>query len=181
MSSLRPVNYCWLIPEPLAAERFRRVIGSIGARFDAPAFPPHLTLIGNLRGNTTALSADARRLSKALVPFEVHPTGIQHSGQFFRCVFISVALDGPLARARDLADRLLGGARSGEAYLPHLSLLYGEFPSETRQRLCAQIAPEVLAPFRVDRVQLIAGARLPQDWRILATFRLGAAPAKPSR
>ena len=175
MSCLTPISYCWLIPEALAAKRFGQLIQSISARFNAPAFPPHLTLVGNLRNNTTTLCADARRLSEALVPFEIHPTGIQHCEQFFRCAFLSVALDGPLARARDLAGNLFGVASSDQAYLPHVSLLYGEFPPRTRQALCAEIAPEILAPFRVDRIQLVAGAKLPKDWRILATFRLGAA------
>jgi 2'-5' RNA ligase len=175
MSSLTPISYCWLIPEALAVKRFGQVIRSISARFNAPAFPPHLTLIGNLRNNTTALCADARKLSDALVPFDIHPTGIQHSEQYFRCAFLSVALDGPLARARDLAGKLFGVVSSDEAYLPHVSLLYGEFGLQTRQTLCAEIAPEILAPFRVDRIQLVVGAKLPKDWRILATFRLGAA------
>jgi 2'-5' RNA ligase len=170
-----PVHYLWMVPEAQAHRRLAALIESLSAPLGAPVFEPHVTLLGTLEGPADALVEHTGRLAAALPEFEVRPAGIEHLRQFYRCLFLRLEMTQALARARALAQQVFRIADSDPDYLPHLSVLYGEYPVATKRRLQETVTPQNLAPFRVDRLQLVAGAARPEAWRRVATMSLQGA------
>ena len=72
-------------------------------------------------------------------------TGVSWGPAYYQCVFVDVAGDQELVRARDLAGSLFAVSTPAH-YRPHLSLIYGDVSVETRQRL----AYELGSSLRVD-------------------------------
>ncbi|AUX40921.1 hypothetical protein SOCE26_023230 [Sorangium cellulosum] len=131
----------WLIPGGSLRERLRELIASLARETGGPAFAPHVTLLGGLRGEGAALAAQLGRLGAALRPVELRLRGPATGSTRHQCVFLDVAPAEPLAALRGAAAAVFGG--DDTAFRPHVSLVYGDLLSEHRRALAAD--PRVAA------------------------------------
>jgi 2'-5' RNA ligase len=171
------LHYLWLVPEEKAQRRLASFVKSIATRLDTVAFAPHVTLLGRLWGGSDDLSIEAETLAKSLTPFDIHFTGVGDENEFFRSLFLRIALDETLAAARRQAEQAFMSTELPASYSPHLSVLYGSYPAAVKEAIRNELEPDVLAPVTIDRLQLIAGGEQPQEWRAVATFRLAGSSA----
>jgi 2'-5' RNA ligase len=171
-NGVTPVHYLWLMPEARVSRRLGDVIRALTARAGLPSFEPHVTLLGSVTGAASRLVEDTRRLAQMMAPLPIAISGVEHSAQYFRCVFLSAVLDPALASARARAERALESQGTPEHFSPHLSLLYGDLSPGIRRQLCDSIAGTYPARFTVDRLQLVAGAPDYGDWQMIAAFDL---------
>jgi len=54
--------------------------------------------------------------------------------------------------------------------MPHLSLLYGDFPRETKRSIIAALGDELAASFEVNKLHLFSTEGEAEDWFIVETF-----------
>ena len=152
------------------------MVRSLATRFDAPIFEPHVTLYSGPLGSTDQPDKIIREAAQSVSEIFLHVTGINHSEQFTKSLFIEFATNDALTKLSEALKR-----RSSQpidyVLKPHLSLIYASLATETRQRLVNEFS--VLSQVvRFDAVKAMVNAgptRTRKDfetWRIVASARL---------
>ena len=127
----------WLCPAEPAQSYFAASIGDLAARYDAPAFEPHLTIYVTKAERETperVLSKVAQRRRRYQLPIR----GLDYSDKFTKTLFIQFAPNKELTRfSEDL--RRASVSQNDYELNPHLSLIYKEMDQETKGQLAASI------------------------------------------
>ena len=161
----------WLVPEGPEGLAISALVGELSARFGTPQFAPHVTLLGGIAASADAAVATARDLAATLSDLSIRFDGLEHSADYFRALVVRVAPDLPILDARRRAQAAFPAEPVGP-FVPHLSLLYGTLPVETRRHLAAEVresAPPAIV-MRALEVQQTEGT--PAEWRRLARLPL---------
>ncbi len=161
----------WLRLENEARERFQALIAILSRRYHAPLFEPHVTLLGDITGSDAEVMAKTARLALEIEPFDMQLTTADHRDEYYRCLYVKAVPTNALMEANRLARRLFESA-SGNKYLPHLSLLYGDFSTQEKEKILAEINCTFKATFRVNRLALYTTEGAPEKWRCVKTFPL---------
>jgi 2'-5' RNA ligase len=162
----------WLMPGGSAREALQGTIRSLGGRFRSPLFEPHVTLLSKVTGEEAAVIEKAGALASALAPVEIRLTRADHRGEYFRCFFILVDPSPAVMGAHETAKRVFG-IESGEAYLPHLSLVYGEFTPEQKAGALGTAAAFSGLAFTADKIYLYRTQGEVKDWKRVEVFGCG--------
>ena len=152
----------WLRPENEARERFQALIAMLSRRYHAPLFEPHITLLGGITGADAEVTAKTTGLALEIEPFEVQLTTADYRNEYYRCLYVKAVPTNALREAHRLARRLFEPA-SGDEYMPHLSLLYGDFNAQEKEKILAEIGRRFDAAFRVTRLALYATEEAPDN------------------
>jgi 2'-5' RNA ligase len=73
--------------------------------------------------------------------------------------------------AHELARKLF--VKATNAYMPHLSLLYGHYSIEQKNKIMATLSETLQLSFTVDNFELIrSGSEDPKDWNPILTVPL---------
>ena len=162
----------WLMPPPAIGARLAALIQDLSARYGTPAFEPHITLLGGIGGGEKDIAARSAHLAAATPPLPLRLTTVDQRAEYFQCLFVHVAGTDALARASALARTLFDRTRDPE-YMPHLSLMYGEFDPAAKAAIVAEIGARLDLEFVADRLALYATGDRLQDWRAIGNFTLG--------
>jgi 2'-5' RNA ligase len=152
----------------------RRLAGTIldlSREYAAPAFEPHVTLAGGIRGPAREVASKMRDLARRIPPFTVRLTEVDGLDDYFRCLFVRVATTHPIMTANKAAREAFL-LEPQPAFMPHLSLLYGHLPSSVKERIIASLARRFELEFKVSGLHLYLIKGLPQTWRRVASFGL---------
>ena len=159
------------MPRGDVCDRLARIIQRLSTRYGAPQFSPHVTLLGGCVGPRRELICKSAGLAAALRPFTLRLEEIGFLDEYFRCLFVHVALTEPLRRAHQAARRAFGHERE-PAFMPHLSLLYGNFPRSPKEEVIAEMGPRLGIQFKVRSLYLWQTHGQPRHWRRVACFGL---------
>jgi hypothetical protein len=133
------------------------LIGDLARQTGGPAFAPHVTLQSRIDLPAPAVVAALAGMGRALARVELELVRPAETGEYFRAVFLEVALTGELAALRRRMEALFG--QTPGAFEPHVSLVYGHVPEAQRREIAGD--PRVLG---------LAGARCParrlEVWRV---------------
>ncbi|WP_433934901.1 2'-5' RNA ligase family protein [Sorangium cellulosum] len=155
----------WLVPGGAPRARLQQLIEALARETGGPAFAPHLTLLGGLRGDGGDLAAKLRSLGGARGPVALEARGPATGSAYHQCVFLDVAPTEPLAALRRAAEAAFGARET--PFRPHVSLVYGDLPADRREALAAD--PRVLALARdawcAERLELWAVEGEAGRWR----------------
>jgi hypothetical protein len=165
----------WLVPVARDKERFEDIIRRLAARFDAPVFEPHVTVYSGPLGPRENIADIVVSTAVKTSELELQSSGIAHSEQFTKTVFVEFAMNGVLAK---LSGALKQRSAQPAHYelKPHLSLIYAPLAVPARERL----AHELVLPgtVRFDALKAIVSSnqvRTREDvgaWRVVAASRL---------
>ena len=170
----------WLVPDGPEAQAIAALIGEISARFGTPTFAPHVTLLGGLSVDAEAAVEAAGQLAAGLSDLSIRFEGLEHSADYFRALVVRVAPDLPILDARRRAQAAFPSEPVGP-FVPHLSLLYGTVPVETRRHLAAEVRESAPAAIVMRHLEVVATEGTVAEWRRLARLPLsGAASAHPT-
>lgn len=163
----------WLMLARAAHEHFATLIERLSREHGTPRFAPHITLLGHIAGDETGLAVEARELARRLVPFDVRLTEAGYLDEYHRALFVYVGRSSPLMQARAAAEERFGVIIE-PAYMPHLSLLYGDLPAARKEAILDDIGRYFDITATVERLALlaVAGPR-PRDWRTVCACALG--------
>src|SRR5690606_30965655 len=128
----------WLMPPAAVYDRFARLIDALSRRFGTPRFAPHITLASTGAELAGDAPARAAALAAELAPVPVRLLDVAHTDDYFRSLFVRAQRTPALLAAHRLAAARLG-TEPAEDFMPHLSLLYGELPRDTKERLIEEI------------------------------------------
>jgi 2'-5' RNA ligase len=165
----------WLMPPTPVRDRFADLIARLSARLGTPRFEPHLTLSGGV----LAAPADARARIDALVarrpPVPVRLTEAGYTDTYFRCLFVRAQLTPELQALQHAAAEALG-LEPDPAFMPHLSLVYGNLEPAQKEMILDDIGRRFDLDFLADRLGLYAPRGEPAEWRPVGEFILSGSP-----
>jgi len=159
------------MPTGDVCDRLARIIHRLSARYGGPQFSPHVTLLGSCVGPRRDLICRSARVAAALRPFTIRLEEIDFLDEYFRCLFVHAALTEPLRKAHQAARQAFGHERE-PAFMPHLSLLYGNFPHSLKEGILAEMGRRLDLQFKVRSLHLYRTDGEPRPWRRVASFGL---------
>jgi 2'-5' RNA ligase len=162
----------WLLLAPEAHERFQALIAGLSTRLGTPLFPPHVTLLEGLAGSGEELRQRTRALAAAIEPFEAHLLEAAWLDEYFRCLFVDVALSRALRDAREAARRVFDRRVTAE-FRPHLSLVYGDLQEPEKEKILDDIGRYFDENVRIEELVLYETSGAPPAWRCVERRRLG--------
>lgn len=158
------------MPTGQAYEKFSNLIKKLAEEYNAPVFAPHVTLIGEFMQP----EKDCIRLTKQLVlrqqPFTVNMGEIDYEDFYFRTLFVRAEKTETLLALHNRSKEIF--KMDIPPYMPHLSLLYGTFPVETKEKIIREIGRNQQLQLEINSVHLVKGGEV-EDWKILGEFPFG--------
>jgi 2'-5' RNA ligase len=154
------------------------VVDTLSRQFGTPRFQAHLTLTDGVERSVAELAEILRQAAEGIHGFTAAIEEIGTSDLYFRSFYARFAATGPLAELHDKAMALLApGHEAADAFMPHISLLYGA-DDTTEKQAARRHWQEQLAgrPIRFDRICIASAGKGIEigDWAIRSTIQLGS-------
>jgi 2'-5' RNA ligase len=161
----------WLTPAEPIFSRCARKISRLSREHSTPRFEPHVTLLSRILLPEEKALAKSASLAGTLKPTGIELGEVSHLDEYFRCLFITVVPVGSIIKARRAACRVFG--RQNSAYTPHVSLLYGKLPAETRKTIATGLSSLAGKNFHMRSLALCRVSGPPREWKCIRRFTLG--------
>ena len=162
----------WYMPSGEVYNKFAKIISDLAKEYDAPVFEPHVTLIGAIVGTEEALSFKTARLAELIKPFKIKLDRIDYFSERHKALIIRVEKLNKLTEAnnRALEEFNLPTAE----YIPHLSLLYGDFSVEIKKEIIKKLGRKFDYEFEVKSIYLYntTGEEKEENWYKIKEFSL---------
>lgn len=141
MSKIESHGYSlWLQPESQVFERFANIIRDLAGQHGGPIFEPHVTLLGEVAAPDQP-EKDVVEKTKAIVEgrklVSVYLTEIDFQDYYFRTLYVLADRSPELLGLYDRALEVFG--REFSPYMPHLSLMYGDYTVELKKQIISEI------------------------------------------
>ncbi len=170
----------WFTPEGEAYKKFSGLINEISDEYDSPKYEPHVTLQGGLVGFTKEeVISKATKIAQSIEPFTITLTKVTYPSSYpndteayYRSLYILAETSEPLMKANQLARKMFG-REDDPPYNPHLSIIYGPFPSETKEEIISKVGREFNESFKVDSIYVWSDKGLPHGWKLIKKIPLG--------
>jgi 2'-5' RNA ligase len=139
--------------------------------YATPVFEPHVTLAGGIVGAAREVASKMEDLAKRIPPFTARLTVVDGLDEYFRCLFVRLATTHPIMSANKTAREVFALAKQ-PAFMPHLSLLYGNLPPRVKEGIIASLSRQFELEFKVNRLHLYLIKSEPAAWRHVASCGL---------
>ena len=164
----------WLCPAEPARSHLAGLIRDLAARFDAPAFEPHLTIYVTSAERETPAQVIATVNGQQ--PSKLTVRGVDFSDEFTKTLFVQLAPNTEVSRLSDQFRRASVSQNDYEIN-PHVSLIYKTMADEIKRQLAASIR----LPFTEIRFDTVKAVLTPAEiksredmeaWRVVADATL---------
>ena len=152
--------------------KFSDLIRRLAMEYSSPIFEPHVTLLGEFMQSEEDVIRKTGQLAEAKEPFPITLTTIDYQDFYFRALFVKAEKTEPLLSFHNRAKEVFG-MQNIQVYMPHLSLLYGNFPQTTKERIIEEIGRNHPAQFTVNNIRLFKTGRQVNTWYKVKEFPFG--------
>lgn len=159
------------MPSREVSARLQSVISCLSARYHTPSFEPHVTLLGGVVGSEGEIVSKTADLASIVRRYSIELGDVAHSDAYFKCLFLMARETDEVMRA-NLDARKAFNRSNDPAYMPHLSLMYGDFATEMKEQMIREIGNQGQVSFDVSSVYLFSTNGGPDDWRRVLEFSL---------
>jgi 2'-5' RNA ligase len=159
----------WLVPEGELYRRLAETIARLAEAYRAPRFEPHVTLAGVLSGQEAEMRGRCVHLAGVAHPCRIELSSPDFTEAYFQCLFIRVLPTAELMEAHRLARQIFGGTDEA-MYEPHISLMYGHFPEETKRDIIDGLRDETEGKFTAEAFHLYNTSGDPHSWQRVEIF-----------
>ena len=137
------------MPTGEVRQRLAGKILELSREYAGPVFEPHVTLASGIVGPAREIATKMADLARRITPFTVRLTEVDFLDEYFRCLFVRVAMTHPIMKANKAA-RAVFGLEKQPAFMPHLSLLYGNMPSSVKEKIATSLGRRFELEFKVE-------------------------------
>lgn len=162
-----------ILPTGTEFIKFDNIIKKLADEYKTFIFDPHITLLGQASDNKESALELMGSLTSNQKPFTVTLNKVDFQDYFFRALFVLAEKTEPLLSLHEKAKRFFGKPGNDE-YIPHLSLLYAEFPTEIKEKIIKEIGTEQPSSFVVSSIWLYKTEGESNEWYPVKEF-----PFKP--
>lgn len=143
----------WLMPTGKAYDKLSGLIKRLAEEYSTPLFEPHVTLLGEAMQSEDDVLKRAEQFASGQNPFPITLNSVDYSDFYFRTLFVRAERTGPLRALRDRAKEAFE-MQDIPDYMPHLSLMYGNFPQAIKEQIIKDIGRDQATEFTVNSVQI---------------------------
>lgn len=133
--------------------RFANVINGLSIKYSSPKFEPHITLLGNIQSTEREILEKTQELARLVKAYTITLTTVGYEDYYFRSLFIKTKKTPEVVdtnrKAKDIFD-----VKADQEYMPHLSLLYGDFSEVTKKEIIKKIGTDFTSRFEVKSIHL---------------------------
>lgn len=158
-----------ILPKGEEYAKFETLIIKLAEQYNTPIFAPHITLLGQAAQDEDSARTLLKKLTQDQKPFKITLGKIDYQDYFFRALYV-IADESPELLALYGKAKELAGKTNIPGYIPHLSLLYGDFPSEIKEKIIKEIGSEHPAVFEVNSLHLFHTEGEADDWYEVEEF-----------
>ena len=160
----------WLIPTGEVYNKFAKIISDLAKEYNAPIFEPHVTLIGGIVGTEEELSVKTARLAEIIRPFKIKLNRMDYFPERHRALIIRAEKTNELIEAKNRAIEVFNLPLV--EYMPHLSLLYGDFSSATKEKIIRKLGSKFDDEFEIKSIYLYytSGEEQEENWHKIREF-----------
>ncbi len=161
----------WALPEQSTEQELQKIITLFSQLYGGPHFEPHMTLLGDVKGESAQMVDVVDELAAGLDELSLRFGEVSFSTTFFQSVFIRVLATAQLMEQNLKAKRLF--QLENNLFMPHVSLLYGDHAMETREEAAYRVfLPNTV--YNVNRLALVPSTPDPSEWDILHQAKIGS-------
>ncbi len=157
------------MPEGDVYKKLSNLITQLSKEYSTPNFEPHITILHSLVMMEEDIINKTRHLASTINPFKVKLNVIDYLEEYFRCLFVRAEETDDLVnlsnRAREIFNR-----QSDPKYMPHLSLLYGNFSAEIKKNIIKKIGSKFEEKFKVKSLNLFSSEEDISKWHRIKEF-----------
>jgi 2'-5' RNA ligase len=161
----------WLKPTGSIYQELAKIIENLSDKYSAPIFEPHVTLIGGLTDSENNIIKKTLRLVNLVKPIKIKLTRIGYLNEYYRCIFL-IAEETKSLMNMNLKAREIFGHKQDTKFLPHLSLLYGNFNSKLKEEIIRSLRDKIDIEFDARSMYLVYTGNKPKDWYEIKKFLL---------
>ncbi len=161
----------WFMPTGVVKHHFSQLIVQLAEHYSSPTFPPHVTLIGSIEAHEAEIISQTQALASLIQPFSIQLTTIAYTASYYRALFVKVEPSTEALAAYEQAKQLFPGNQE-PVYMPHLSLLYGDFSVEIKKEIIKKIGESFTDEFEADTLYLYLTEGATNNWQRIRTFSL---------
>lgn len=143
----------WLMPIGKAYDKLSGLIKRLAKEYNAPLFEPHVTLLGEAMQSEDDVLKRAEQLASGQNPFPIKLNIVDYQDFYFRTLFVRAEKTDPLQALHDRAKEVFE-MQDIPDYMPHLSLMYGNFPQAVKEQIIKAIGRNQATEFTVNSVHL---------------------------
>lgn len=134
--------HLFIEPKDALREKLQSLIDSFAEEYGSPRFAPHVTLLARIPGNSDQeVIETAKTLAAALAPVQITLGALGMEDAYYRALYIRIQEKDTVTKLyQDAAEAF--SMMADDSYLPHLSLLYGNYSLERKQE-SAQRLPQL--------------------------------------
>jgi len=161
----------WIIPENNFYQELEKVIQKYGKKYNSPIFTPHMSLHGVVESTDKRVVEIVEKAANKIKPFKIEVGNVEFSTTYFQCVFVRTKTNAKLLDAH-LTIRKGFNFQEKHVFMPHASLVYGDFDMETREKISQEI--KLLEKnFKARKITIVrADSSKPKDWEIIKQVKL---------
>jgi len=148
------------------------LISELSRRYSTPYFEPHVTLLGDnlLIFPEEEMLSKTEELATLIDPFTFRLNEIGQIDSYYRALFLRGEKTPELTHVNTETRKIFGLPEDPD-FMPHLSLLYGDLPVETKQKIIREIG-NVDYTFDVGTIHLYSTDGELEDWYKVKEFSL---------
>ncbi len=157
----------WLMPKGRAYDKFSGLIKKLAAENNSPVFEPHITILDATMLPEDEIIRRTEKLVHGQKTFTITLQNIDYQDYFFRTLFVRAKITNQLLLLRKKVAEVF--EMDLPPYMPHLSILYGDFPQVVKNKIIENIGRDQTTSFELRSVILMKGGEI-DKWRIIKQF-----------
>jgi 2'-5' RNA ligase len=171
-SSLTNGYHVFFEPKGEINEQLEAVIRNLSAEYGGPVFQPHVTLLAMIpEDDENLLVEKTKRLATKISPFNLTFEQLCAEDRYFRALYAKAIVSEELSSSRALVLEEFGMEEVGE-YMPHLSLLYGNYDASRKLETIESLKRLLPLSFNVDAVTLWKTPGDATTWTRVGEYKL---------
>jgi len=155
----------WFMPPN--SLKYETIINKLAQKYHSPKFKPHITLIGDITDRD--VFKKTQELIKKLKPLKIKINKVTFMNDYYRCVLALIEQTHEIMGAAKLARQIFTEYNKRE-YIPHLSLLYGVFSKEIKEKIVKNI--KIKDEFMADKLFVATAGDIPEEWEVVKEYSL---------
>ncbi len=162
----------WLIPQDDTFKKLSKLINGLSRKYSSPIFDPHVTLIGGIIGSQDEVIKKTKKLASKVNPYAIELNKVGFLDNYLKSLFWKAKQDKEVLRANKWAKKIFN-MKNSEKYLPHLSLIYGDFSENIKKEIIKNYQLDNFKlNFVADKIHLYNTNGEIKDWEKVGEFEL---------
>lgn len=156
----------WILPSAEANKQLQSLINQIADSYGSTKFIPHVSVAGMLieDGELDSVKEKVDQLAKRLNKFTIALDEYGTRDEKHRCLYLLAKSDKLESLFEETIEVFPGALVERNRGMPHLSIVYGEYPADVKREIIAKY-PSAGMAFEVEGLDLCLSDGPEEEWR----------------